>query len=95
MTPPKKFLSKKPLVEQLVSRPEWLLVVEKDYRGTPQQEGGEEILQKVMNPHNTFSYIKDAVDEVIEKVLENGGDVEFVEEGLLKEFRQIALIQFY
>ena len=44
---------------------------------------------------NTSLYIKDAVDDVIEKVLENGGDVEFVEEGLLNDYQQIALIQYY
>ena len=40
-------------------------------------------------------FIKDAVDDVIEKVLENGGDVEFVDEGLLKEYKHIALIKYY
>ena len=35
------------------------------------------------------------VDDVIEKVLENGGDVEFVDEGLLKQYDHIALISFY
>ena len=34
---------------------------------------------------------KDAVDDIIEKVLENGGDVEFVED--LKEYNKIALIE--
>jgi len=40
-----------------------------------------------------YSYIKDAVDEIIEKVLENGGDVEFVDEGVLDDYQQIALIK--
>jgi hypothetical protein len=35
------------------------------------------------------------VDDVIEKVLENGGDVEFVDEGVLKDYHHIALILFY
>lgn len=38
-------------------------------------------------------YIKDEVDEIIEKVLENGGDVEYVDENVLKEYKQIALIE--
>ena len=46
-------------------------------------------------PHNPYSYIKDAVDEIIEKVLEAGGDVEFVEEGKLSAYGQIALVRFY
>ena len=40
-------------------------------------------------------YIKDAVDDIMEKVLANGGDVEFVENGALHEYGKIALIQFY
>jgi hypothetical protein len=46
-------------------------------------------------PHNPYSYVKDAVDEIIEKVLESGGDVEFVKEGQLSDQGQIALIRFY
>ena len=40
-------------------------------------------------------YIKDSVDLVIEKVLESGGDVEFVDEGALMQYRKIALIKYY
>ena len=40
-------------------------------------------------------YIKDAVDDVIENLLENGGDVEFVDEGVLVAYRHIALILYY
>lgn len=43
--------------------------------------------------YNKFSNIKNRVDEIIEKVLENGGDVELVSEGFLKEYSQIALIK--
>lgn len=46
-------------------------------------------------PHNPYSYIKDAVDDIIEKVLEAGGEVEFVEPGKLTDFGKIALIRFY
>jgi hypothetical protein len=45
--------------------------------------------------YNKFSCIKNPIDEMIEKVLENGGDVEFVNDGLLKDYRQIALIKDY
>ena len=57
-----------------------LLVVEKNYMYAAQHGGSEEIIYKTTEPYNKFSYIKDAVDDVIEKVLENGGDVEFVDE---------------
>lgn len=40
-----------------------------------------------------FSYIKDSVDDVIEKALLNGGDVAFVESGVLPGNEHIALIQ--
>ena len=35
------------------------------------------------------------IDDIIEKVLESGGDVEFVESGLLNEYHHIALIHYY
>lgn len=46
-----------------------------------------------IEPYGRFSYIKDAVDEVIEKVLENGGDVKFVDKDVLKDCHGIALLQ--
>ncbi len=72
-----------------------LLVVEKNYMYAAQRGSSEEVIYKVAEPYNRFSYIKDAVDDVIEKVLENGGDVEFVDEGVLKDYQHIALIQYY
>jgi hypothetical protein len=45
--------------------------------------------------YNKFSCIKNPIDETIEKVLENGGDVELVNNGFLKEYCQIALIKDY
>ena len=41
--------------------------------------------------HNSC-YIKDAVDDIIEKVLTNGGDVELVSKGLLENHGRILLI---
>ncbi|MEP7107589.1 MAG: hypothetical protein ABI760_06390 [Ferruginibacter sp.] len=70
-----------------------LLVVEKNYNYAAQHESVEEVIYKAIDPYTKFSYIKDAVDEVMEKVLENGGDVEFVDEGVLKDYHRIALIE--
>lgn len=67
-----------------------LLVVEKDYMYPAHPHDKAEI-DKVIAPYNKFSYIRDAVDDVIEKVLENGGDVEFVDKDLMKGHR-IALV---
>lgn len=40
-------------------------------------------------------YIKDAIDDIIERVLASGGDVEFVDEGLLSHFQKMVLIEYY
>lgn len=72
-----------------------LLIVEKNYMYAAEHAGSEDVIYKATEPYNKFSYIKDAVDDVIEKVLENGGDVEFVDEGVLGNYDHIALIQYY
>lgn len=72
-----------------------LLLVEKNYMVAAQSGGDGNILYKVDEPHNNTTYIRDAVDDVLEKVLLNGGDVEFVDENLLKDFDHIVLINYY
>jgi len=71
-----------------------LLVVEKDFVYPGQIVNAETISPRDANANNPF-YVKDAVDDVMEKVLQNGGDVEFVENGILKDYDRIALIQYY
>jgi hypothetical protein len=72
-----------------------LLMVEKNYMFAAEHGGTDDKIYKTTEQYNKFSYIKDAVDDVMEKVLENGGDVEFVDEGVLKDYNHIALIQYY
>jgi len=72
-----------------------LLVVEKNYMCAADQGCTESIILPHDEATNNPFYIKDAVDDVIEKVLENGGDVEFVEPGVLKDYQHIALLQYY
>lgn len=72
-----------------------LLVVERNFMYPAERGADEGTIYEIEPPYNRFSYIKDAVDDVIEVVLKNGGDVEFVEEGLLKEYGHIALLQYY
>ncbi len=72
-----------------------LLVVEKNFQYAAPLGNGNHRLDEPLEPFNKFSYIRDAVDEVMEKVLENGGDVEFVDAEVLKGFQHIALIQFF
>jgi len=42
-----------------------------------------------------FPLVKNVVEETIEKVLESGGEVDFVEPGMLKKYDHIAMIQHY
>jgi hypothetical protein len=72
-----------------------LLVVEKNYMYAAEHGGIEDIIYKATEPYNKFSYIKDAVDDVMVKVLEDGGDVEFVNDGVLQNYQHIALVQYY
>lgn len=72
-----------------------LLVVEKNYMYAAQQGDSPDDIQEAIEPYNKFSNIKDAVDDVIEKVLTNGGDVEFVDADVLKDYQHIALVTFY
>jgi len=71
-----------------------LLVVEKDYKYAAQQDDGD-LIYRIDRSYNKFSYTRDVVDDVIEKVLEGGGDVEFVDKGVLKAYQQIALVKYY
>jgi hypothetical protein len=72
-----------------------LLVVEKDFTYPAVHGSNENEIMIPAAPYNRFSYIHDAVDKVIEKVIENGGDVEFVDKDRLKDYDHIALIQYY
>lgn len=72
-----------------------LLVVEKDYVYPAQRGSDAGEIYETKEPYNHFSYIKDAVDDVIEQVLKDGGDVEFVDKDVLNTYRQIALVEYY
>ena len=72
-----------------------LLVVEKNYMIAAQHSDEANKIYKVSEIDNDYSGISDAVDDVIEKVLINGGDIEFVNENVLVDFDRIALIKYY
>lgn len=80
---------------EAVSHKGRLLIVEKNFMYAAEHGSAEDVIYKAIEPYNKFSYIKDAVDDVIEKVLENGGDVEFVDEDTLADFQHIALVKYY
>jgi len=69
-----------------------LLVVEKDFVYPAHWVDATYKTESILN--KPF-YIKDAVSEIIEKVLQNGGDAEFVENDILKDYGRIALIRNY
>jgi hypothetical protein len=71
-----------------------LLIVEKDFVYSDSKDDRlEGDYKENLNPGKPF-FVKDAVDEVMGKILENGGDVEFVDNGLLKDCSHIVLIRF-
>jgi len=72
-----------------------LLLVEKNYMYPAEHSGVEGVIQQPEGTYSKFSYIKDAVDNVMEKVLETGGDVEFTDEGVLKDYQHIAMLLYY
>ena len=72
-----------------------LLIVEKNFRVSAEQGSDKSEILELSKPYNDFSYIRDAVDDMIEKMLEMGADVEFVETDTLKEYGRIVLIQYY
>jgi hypothetical protein len=72
-----------------------LLLVEKDYMYAAQHGVDKEVIYEMTALSNNFSNIRDAVDDVMEKVLADGGDVEFVDKGVLKQYGHIALVQYY
>jgi hypothetical protein len=68
-----------------------LLLVEKNYMYAAQKSQNGTISPVEGN----FSSIRDAVDDLIEKVLETGGDVEFTDAGSLDKYNHIALITYH
>jgi hypothetical protein len=72
-----------------------LLLVEKDYRITGKQGKDKYILITDEVDNVTTKNMADVVDDVIEYTFEYGGDVTFVENGVLSEHGGIALVTFY
>lgn len=72
-----------------------LLIVEKNYMYAANYGSNDNVIVSHDPADKNPYFIKDAVDDAIEKVLANGGDVEFVDEAVLKNYQHIALIQYY
>lgn len=81
--------------QEVMNKKGRLLVVESSYRYPAQHGSTPDTIDEITEPYNEFSFIRDAVDDAIEKILLNGGDVEFTNGDVLKEFNHIALIKYY
>lgn len=72
-----------------------LLVVEKDYSYVGYHGTNETVIGNAAELSGETGTIKDAVDIIIERVLQFGGEVAFVQNDSLKMYRHIALVKFY
>jgi hypothetical protein len=72
-----------------------LLLVEKNFIAAGEHVANGTILYKPTAEENNFQHAHDVVDDAIELILKTGGDVAFVDEGLLTAYDHIALIKFY
>jgi hypothetical protein len=72
-----------------------MLLVEKDYHETARlgADGYTLIIDDELE--NVRNRMEDAVDDIIEMVLKNGGDVVFVSDGALATFQRIAMVNRY
>ncbi len=68
--------------------------VESDFVFSAQRGATPNLIEALEQPYNKFSYIRDAVDDIIEKVLLNGGDVDFVDSDGLESYEHIALVTY-
>lgn len=69
-----------------------LLVIEDNFPAPADSGNGDAALYQAIGHYSKYSYVQDAVDELIEKLLERGAEVQFVKEGLLIESGRIALV---
>lgn len=72
-----------------------LLIVEKGYQVTTFITSRSDLHEVKGLDRDSRLPLKDLVDSTIEKVLQNGGEVEFVEDGVLKDFMHMAVVRRY
>jgi len=72
-----------------------MLIVEKNFIFPADHSSNPEMISKHQDVIKNSFYIKDAVDDIIEKVIACGGDVEFVDEGVLESYSKIAMIEYF
>lgn len=72
-----------------------LLIVEQDYRAAGEHISGGKIVYKPTGSQNDFKISTDVVDDAMEMVIKNGGDVVFVDDGVLQQYGHIALVKYF
>lgn len=70
-----------------------ILILEKEFVIDSQGEKNEELFGPIVQKYNKFSNVKNQVDEIIEKILVSGGDVELVNKSVLENYGPIALVR--
>jgi Bacterial archaeo-eukaryotic release factor family 3 len=73
----------------------WLLAVEKNFKRKAFLKKGDEYNLHPSPPVGEYRIVADAVDDVIETVLEKNGKILFVENEELKKFNHIAMLLRY
>ena len=72
-----------------------VLIVEKNYIYPAKHGSSKQEISQEEPAGDKVATIKDAVDDVIEALLKDGGDVEFVDKDVLKDYDRIALVKNY
>jgi hypothetical protein len=72
-----------------------LLIVEKDYRQPATYGADSYTIHLDTESSNPWNIVADAVDDIMQKVLINKGDIVFVENGKLTDYQKIVLINRY
>jgi ribosomal protein L7Ae-like RNA K-turn-binding protein len=72
-----------------------LLVVERNYKYPALHGSDDSWNYQAEESDGQLSRMSDAVGDLIEKMLRNGGEVELVEDGMLDKYQHVALVQFY
>lgn len=84
----------KPVWEAVMNNLGNKVFVESNFKFSAQRGAMPNLIEELQQPYNEFSYIRDAVDDIIERVIINGGDVDFVEPDRLVNYEHIALITY-
>ena len=71
------------------------LIVEKNYVYPARQSAKQDVIYGQGTFIHNQLFIHDAVDDIIEKIISSGGTIEFVDEGVLANYDQIVLLQYY